>query len=149
MFAPPPWRPEAQPMLVKALPAVFALAALAAAAPPAAGREARAADGLPILSGRWSAGDCAGADPAATRWFTPGATAGVDDRCRVTAERTADGFYRAHLACRYRAAQADTADVVIAVVSATSLRWVDQCSATLYRYCGRGEAPPLPGAASR
>lgn len=105
-----------------------ALLALAATAWPAAGR---GADGLPILSGRWSSVDCARSDPTATRWFAPGATASFDDRYRVTAERTADGYYRAHLACRYGAAQADAADVVIAVVSATSLRWVDQCSATL------------------
>lgn len=125
---------------------LHALLALAAAGPPSA---PRTADALPIVSGRWSAGDCARADPAATRWFAPGVTASFEDRCRVTAERGVDGFYRAHLACRYRTAHPDGTDIVIEVVSGTSLRWVDQCSATLYRFCGRGEMPALPGSAPR
>ncbi len=122
---------------------LFALS-VAAAAP-----SAQAVEALPILAGRWSIGDCARSATAQTRWFAPNVTASFNDRCRLTAERGADGLYRAHLACRYRAAHDDADDVVLEVISPTALRWVDQCSASLYRFCGRGEPPPLSGPTGR
>ena len=100
-----------------------------------------AADDLPILSGRWSPGSCGDAATAGSRWFSPGATARANDRCRVAVTRKAGKVFDVHLDCRYREAANDRDDAVIEVESPFSLRWIDQCTATRYRFCARDGMP--------